>query len=81
MFIYQQVVFLIANVIAIVLIARAFFEAAATGRIIILALFALSFIVPRVWPGIPVSLICFVVRVCLAIGCYIYLKWQHVSLL
>lgn len=80
MFLYLQIITLIANILAIAVIARAFIEAQIVGRLIISAGLVLSFIVPQVWAGRWISLIFFIARLSLAMGCYVYLKWSQVSI-
>jgi hypothetical protein len=57
---------------------RGMLEANAGGRLIILALLVLTFLIPALWSSSPVNLICFTGRIILGIGCFIYLKWQRV---
>jgi hypothetical protein len=60
--------------LAIILIIMAFFRAGSTGRIIILALVSLTFLLPTLLSSMAVGLICYVGRILIGIGCYIYLK-------
>jgi len=75
---YLAIITLIGNVASIVLAGWAAYEANGAGRLIIIALLVLTFLIPALWPATLVSLICFVGRMVLGIGCFIYLKWQRV---
>lgn len=68
---------LIGTGIAIILIALAIYEADIKGRIIILALTLLTFLLPALLRKAVLNLICFIARLLIGIGCYIYLKWQN----
>ena len=76
MLFYYQVLFLAANVASIALAAWAFIEAENTGRIFIALSMGASFVVPKLWPGMLVGTVFFVLRICLGIGCYVYLRWR-----
>ena len=67
---------LIGTGIAIILIALAIYEADIKGRIIILALTLLTFLLPALFRSAVLNLICYITRLLLGIVCYIYLKWQ-----
>jgi len=75
---YLAIINLIGNVAAIVLACWAAYEADGSVRLIIMALLVLTFLIPALWSAALVSLICFVGRIVLGIGCFIYLKWQRV---
>ena len=75
---YLAIITLIGNVASVVLAVWAAYEADGAGRLVIAVLLVLSFLISKLWPGIVVSLICFVGRVLLGIGCLIYLKWHQV---
>jgi ABC-type glycerol-3-phosphate transport system permease component len=74
---YLAIISLIGNVLSVVLAGWAVYEANAGGRLIILALLVLTFLIPALWSSSPVNLICFTGRIILGIGCFIYLKWQR----
>lgn len=63
--------------VAIILIALAIYEAEIKGRIIILVLALLTFLLPVLFRTAVLNLICYIARLLLGIGCYIYLKWQN----
>ncbi|MCX6575566.1 MAG: hypothetical protein NTV82_04125 [Candidatus Aminicenantes bacterium] len=75
---YLAIVTLIGNVLSVVLAVWAVYEADGPGRLIIIALLVLTFLIPALWSASLVSLICFIGRLILGIGCFIYLKWQRV---
>lgn len=74
MFIPQIPYGAIGTGLAIILIVLAFLRAGNTGRIIILALVSLTFLLPALFSSMAVGLICSVGRILIGIGCYIYLK-------
>jgi hypothetical protein len=76
---YFTILSLIGNILAIVGAGAAFFEAETKGRIFILTLMALTFIIPKIWASLLISSICFVLRMVLAIGCYVYVKYQSAA--
>jgi hypothetical protein len=65
---------LIGTIIALGIMAYAFYEAETTGRLIILGLASATFLIPKIFPASAVGLICYVTRILIAIACYIYLK-------
>jgi len=65
---------LIGTIIALGIMAYAFYEAETTGRWVILVLAAATLIVPKIFPSSTVGLLCFIARILIAIACYIYLK-------
>jgi len=75
---YLAIITLIGNVASVVLAVWAAYEAEGPGRLIIIALLVLTFLIPALWSASLVSLICFIGRLILGIGCFIYLKWQRV---
>jgi hypothetical protein len=75
---YLAIITLIGNVASVVLAVWAAYEAEGSGRLVIVALLVLTFLIPAFWSATLVSLICFVGRIVLGIGCFIYLKWQRV---
>ncbi len=75
---YLAIISLIGNVLSVVLAGWAVYEADGAGRLIILALLVLTFLVPALWSSSLVNLVCFTGRIFLGIGCFIYLQWQRV---
>jgi hypothetical protein len=75
---YLAIVTLIGNVVSVILAVWAVYEADGAGRLIILALLVLTFLVPALWSASLVNLVCFIGRIILGLGCFIYLKWQRV---
>ncbi len=65
----------IATFVAIVLMGLAFYEAEARGRIIIFSLASITFLFPVFVPSPALGIICFVARILLGIGCFVYWKW------
>ncbi len=64
---------IIGNVIAVGLAVKAFIGAEVRGRIVILVLIGATFLAPRLFPGRSVSLIAFIARLVVGIGCYFFL--------
>ena len=75
---YLAIVTLIGNVASVVLAGWAAYEAEGAGRLIIIALLVLTFLIPALWSASLVSLVCFIGRIVLGLGCFIYLKWQRI---
>ncbi len=67
----------IANLVAIVLAVVAFTQAQDKGRLTILVLMGAAFGAPYLWPSPTVSLVGFLGKIVIAIGCYVYLKWTN----
>jgi hypothetical protein len=65
----------IGTIVAIVLIVLAFFHADINGRIIILSLSGLTFLLPRLFPSPTLHVICWAARLFIGMGSYIYLKY------
>jgi hypothetical protein len=68
---------LIGNLLAVWLAVTAFLQAAPKGRIAIAGLMAATFLVPEFVPGPTTAIICFVARILIAIGCYLYIRWEN----
>lgn len=69
----------IGDIIAAVVSILAFWLAETKGRIIIATVMILLFVLPSLFPGNTLSLICFLGRMIFAVGCYLYVKWQGSS--
>jgi hypothetical protein len=67
----------IADVVVIVLAVVAFLEAQEKGRWVILVLTGAAFGLPSLWPSPTMSLVCFLGKIAIAMGCYIFLKWTN----
>jgi len=67
----------VANILSIVLAVVAFTQAGEKGRIAILALMGCAFGIPHLGPSRTVALVCFLAKILIAIGCYIYIKWSN----
>jgi hypothetical protein len=65
---------LIGNLLAVWLAVTAFLQAGPKGRITIVGLMAVTFIVPEFVPGPTAAIICFVARIVIAIGCYLFIR-------
>jgi hypothetical protein len=68
---------LIGNLLALWLAVTAFLQAGPKGRIAIAGLMALTFLVPEFAPGLTTATVCFVARIVIAIGCYLYIRWDN----
>jgi len=68
---------LIGTLVALGLMAAAFYQAENKGRIVIFVLAATTFIVPKIFPGSTVHLVSFIARTLVAAGCYVYVKWRN----
>jgi len=64
------------TVFTIVVAVLAFLEAQVKGRIFLIVSVSLTFLLPRIFPSITMTILCFVSRIMIAVGCLIYLKWQ-----
>ena len=69
----------VANILSIVLAVVAFTQAQEKGQIAILVLMGSAFGIPHLWPSRTVALVCFLAKILIAIGCYIYVKWSNVT--
>jgi hypothetical protein len=67
----------ITDILSIILAVVAFTQAGEKGRIGILALMGCAFGIPYLWPSRTVALVCFLAKILIAIGCYIYVKWSN----
>ena len=67
----------IADILSIVLAVVALTQAREKGRIAILVLMGCAFGVPYLWPSRTAALVCFLAKILIAIGCYIYIKWSN----
>lgn len=65
----------IGTIVAIVLIVLAFYHADIKGRIIILSLSSLTFVLPRLFPSPTLHVVCWAARLFIGMGSYIYLKY------
>jgi len=63
--------------VALVLMAMAFHEAENRGRVIILSLAVLTFLLPALFPSSAIWLIFFIARILIGLGCYLYLRYQQ----
>jgi len=54
----------------------AFMEAQLKGRIFLVLIMSLSFLLPRFFPSTTMTILGLVSRVMTAVGCLIYLKWE-----
>ena len=66
----------IGLLVAIVLMVLAFLESALKGRIVIVVVLVISFILPIVFPSSIISVICSVGRLLFAVGCFIFLRYR-----
>jgi len=64
------------TVVTIVIAVLAFLEAQEKGRVFLIASMSLTFLLPRIFPSRTMTILCFVGRIMIAVGCLIYLKWQ-----
>jgi hypothetical protein len=64
------------TVFTIVVAVMAFLEAQDKGRVFLIVSMSLTFLLPRIFPSITMTILCFVSRIMIAVGCLIYLKWQ-----
>jgi len=64
----------IGTLLAIVFIVLAVYYAETKGRIIILSLTGMTFLLPILFSSFTLNFICWLVRILIGIGCYIYLK-------
>ncbi len=62
--------------IALIFIGLAFYEAEATGRIIILCVLALSFILPAIASSYALGVVCQIGRLVFGACCYVYWKYR-----
>jgi hypothetical protein len=67
---------LIGQGIALVLSILAFNEAGDRGKILLVALWALSFMLPLSFPSLIMGQIGPFLRLAIGIGCFVYLKYQ-----
>lgn len=67
---------LIGEGISLFLSILAFIEAEDKGRILLVSLWALSFILPMIFPSLISSRISFFLRLATGIGSYIYLRYH-----
>jgi hypothetical protein len=63
--------------IALVFMALAFIESELTGRIVILGVLLISFILPAVFPSFVLSVICRIGRLLFGAGCFIYWRYRN----
>jgi hypothetical protein len=66
----------IGLVVALVFMALAFQEAEAGGRVVILAVLILSFLLPALFSSRTLELVCRIGRLLFGAGCYIYWKYK-----
>lgn len=71
---YTALLFLLAGALSLALAVGAFIAAGNGGRLLISAIFGLAVVVPKLWPGIAMRTGGLVARLCLGIGCYLFLK-------
>ena len=62
--------------IALICIGLAFYEAEATGRIVILSVLALSFILPALFSSNTLDFVCMIGRLVLGMVCFVYWKYK-----
>jgi hypothetical protein len=62
--------------IAVIFMVLAFLESEATGRIIIVAVFFVSFLLPTVFPSSTMTVICSVGRLLFGAGCFIFWRYR-----
>jgi len=67
---------LIGECIAVILFTLAFIEAEVRGRIFLVSIFVLLFLLPRLFPSSIMSLLCLVAKLAVGMGCYIFLKYR-----
>lgn len=66
----------IANLAAVILAVMAFNQARFKGQVAILVLMGAVFGFPGLWPSPTMSLVCFLAKIVIAIGCSIFVKWS-----
>ena len=62
--------------IALTFIGLAFSEAEATGRVVILSVVVLSFVLPAIFPSYALSVICRVGRMIFGAFCFVYWRYK-----
>ncbi len=67
---------LIGEVIAGILSILAFIEAEEKGRILLIAVWALSFLLPVIFPSFIMRQVSPFLRLAIGIGCFVYLKYR-----
>jgi hypothetical protein len=65
---------MIGEVIALVLFIMAFIEAETRGRIFLVSIFVMLFLLPWLFPSSIASLLCLVAKLAVGMGCYIFLR-------
>jgi len=68
---------IIGTLLSIGVITYAFVEADSKVRITIIILVAATYILQKIFPGFVIGTICFVLRILIAIGCYIYIRFKN----
>jgi hypothetical protein len=68
---------MLGDALAVIAAVVAFFQAGLKGRIVIAWLMGSSFVIPLIAPSPTVSIVCFVARILIAIGCYLYIRWSN----
>ena len=67
----------IGDMLAVIVAVVAFVQAGPKGRIVIAWLMGSAFVIPRIAPSPTVSIVCFIARILIAIGCYLYIRWSN----
>jgi hypothetical protein len=67
---------LIGEGIALLLSILAFIKAEDKGRILLVTLWGLSFLLPIIFPSVVIIYVCFFLRLAIGMGCYIFLKYH-----
>jgi hypothetical protein len=65
----------IGNVLAVIAAVVAFTQAGLKGRIVIAVLMGSAFAIPRIIGGQALGFAFLAVRMVIAIGCYLYVRW------
>ena len=64
------------TVATLVIAIMAFLEAQDKGRAFLIVSMSLSFLLPQIFPSRTMTILCYVGRVMIAVGCLVYLKWE-----
>jgi hypothetical protein len=67
---------LIGEIIALTLFILAFIEAEIKGRIFLVSVFVLLFLLPWLFPSRIMSLLSLITKLAVGMGCYIFLKYR-----
>jgi hypothetical protein len=68
---------ILGTILSLGIIVYALLVAGSKGRITIIILVAATYILQKAFPGFVIGTICFVLRILIAICCYIYIKFKN----